>query len=138
MSKAEPAIQKYMTMIPYVIQAERPVSEAVELMSRHRIRHLPVMKGDDVFGILTDRDIKMVCGLQGVDVSAIRVGSVCTENPYTVSPDAPVREAAQTMASKHYGSVLVKQNGKLVGIFTAVDACRALADIIQTRFHERG
>jgi acetoin utilization protein AcuB len=37
------------------------------------------------------------------------------------------------MAAKKYGSAIVMQNGKVVGIFTTVDACQALADLLQTR-----
>jgi acetoin utilization protein AcuB len=137
MSKAEPTVQKFMTTQPYSIDAEQKMSEAMEMMSRHKIRHLPVMRDGEVVGLLSDRDIKLASGIQGINAEALLVADISAGNPYTVSPETPLREAAATMAQKHYGSVVVVQNSKLVGILTTVDICRALADILETRFHER-
>ena len=61
---------------------------------------------------------------------------VCSEDPYIVDPDEPVRMVAQEMAKKHYGSAVVVQNKKLVGIFTTVDACRALSQMIENGIEE--
>ena len=135
MSKAEPVIQKYMTYVPHAIDASKTLKEAEEVMLLHNIRHLPVMKGGEISGLISDRDIKMAAGIMGSSPNLVIVDDICREHPYQVSPDAKLHEVATEMASKRYGSALVVQNGKLVGIFTTVDACRALSEIIQTRFH---
>lgn len=137
MSKSEPTIQKYMTVQPYSITAAEPLSKAQQLFSKHGIRHLPVMEGDRIAGLLSDRDVKLALGSVGADASRQTAGDVCVSDPYVVDPDTHLSDVARTMASKHYGSAVVVQNGKLVGIFTTVDACRALAEIIETRFHGR-
>lgn len=134
MSKAEPTIQKFMTTQPYSIEAGQKLEEAQELMKKYKIRHLPVVKGDSVVGILSDRDIKLASGFEGVDSAQVVVADMCAK-PYTVSPDSPLADVAEEMASKHYGSAVVVQNGKLVGIFTTVDACRAIHTLIRTRHH---
>ncbi len=54
-------------------------------------------------------------------------------NPYTTAPDTPVSEVARAMAADKYGSAVVTQNGKVVGILTTVDVCRILADVFDTR-----
>lgn len=134
--KKEPTIQKYMTTQPKTIDAKDSLRKAKTLMSELGVRHLPVMNKNEVVGILSDRDIKLAAGIDGLDADALLVLDACAENPYRVEPDISLREVAKTMASKHYGSAIVEQNGKLVGIFTTVDACRALAEIIEMRFHE--
>ena len=134
--KKEPTIQKYMTTEPRSIDAGESVRRAKTIMSDLGVRHLPVMNKGEVAGILSDRDIKLAAGIMGADTDKMLVIDICPENPYTVHPDASLKDVAKTMADKHYGSAIVMQNNKLVGIFTTVDACRALAEIIETRFHE--
>jgi acetoin utilization protein AcuB len=56
-----------------------------------------------------------------------------TEQPYTVSPEAPLDEVVETMAANKYGSAVIMQNQKVVGIFTTVDACEALCQLLRTR-----
>lgn len=136
MSKSEPTIQKYMSIAPYSIEASQTIADAADSMSKNAIRHLPVMDKGELVGIVSDRDIKMAEGIEGIDLAGIPVIDVCHESPYKVEPNTLLSDVAKTMASKHYGSALVVSNGKLVGIFTTVDACRALHEIIHQRFHQ--
>jgi acetoin utilization protein AcuB len=64
------------------------------------------------------------------------VSQVMSEKPYSVSPDTPLDEVAHTMASEKFGSAVVVQNGHVVGVFTTVDACRALGDLLETRLRK--
>ncbi len=136
MSKAEPLIQKYMTSAPHSVDAGKTVKEAEQMMSDLKIRHLPVMKDGALFGILSDRDLKMAMAFFDVDSKLVKVADICKEQPFIVSPDALLHEVLDDMATHHYGSALVVQNHKLVGIFTTVDACRGFSKILQQRFHE--
>lgn len=126
-----------MTTQPFTVEASATLKDAEDLMAKHQIRHLPVVKGQKVVGIVSDRDIKLACGIEGVDSAKLLVIDISSEKPYIVEPDAPLSQVADTMASKHYGSAIVMQNQKLVGIFTTVDACRALTQVIETRFHAK-
>lgn len=106
---------------------------AHRMMREHRIRHLPVLRGSKVVGIVSDRDLNMVETLVDVDPRLVLVAEAMTQDPYLVSPEAPLDEVVGTMADKKYGSAVVTQNNKVVGIFTTVDACRAFSDLLQTR-----
>lgn len=135
MSKAEPTVQKFMTCVPQTIDSFASVKEAQDLMSRFHIRHLPVLHEGDVFGIVTDRDVKLALGLSQAEPELLKVKDICHEHPYQVPPDTPISRVAATMAEEKYGSAMVVQNGKLVGIVTTVDICMALNWVLETRFH---
>jgi acetoin utilization protein AcuB len=133
--KSEPTIQKFMTTQPYSVDASVTLEKAVSFMSDKKIRHLPVMRDGQVAGLLSDRDAKLAMGIEGFNAGELPVLDIATERPYVVDPEVSVGTVCGTMATKHYGSAVVVQNGKLVGIFTTVDACRALADIVGQRYH---
>lgn len=133
MSKPIPTIQKYMTTVPHSVGNEQTLATAARMMTEHGIRHLPVLKGGKLLGILTDRDIKVVAAFEDIDPAKIDVEEAMTELPYTVTPDTPLDEVTATMAEKKYGSAVVVQNNKVVGIFTTVDACEALTELLRTR-----
>lgn len=133
--KSLPKISKYMTTTPQAINSESLISEAMEVMNKNHIRHLPVIKNGNVFGLVSDRDVKSIFAFAGANPKSIKVGDICTDSPYITKPEALLNEVATEMASRKVGSALVVDNGKLVGIFTATDACQALSDICSERFH---
>jgi len=133
MSKPIPPVQKYMTTTPHSIGGDQTLATAQRLMREHHVRHLPVLSGGKLRGLLTDRDLKFMETFPSVDAAKVTAEDAMLEAPYTVSPDAPLDEVASTMANEKYGSALVVQNGHVVGIFTTVDACRALSELLSTR-----
>jgi acetoin utilization protein AcuB len=133
--KAIPTIQKFMTTTPHSINYEAPLEEAIKLMEKNKFRHLPVIKNGEAFGLLSDRDVKNLLTFAGTNPKTTKVGDVCGDEPYVTKPQAPINDVAAIMAEKKYGSALVMDNGKLVGIFTLTDACKALAEIVEQRFH---
>lgn len=133
MSKSIPSVQKYMTHVPKSIGFDRPLAQAMETMRELHVRHLPVLKGGELAGVLTDRDIKLVLGFNGTDPQTLTVDEAFTPDPYFTSPEAPLNEVVAHMAEKKYGCAIVMDNGKLVGIFTEVDALRALSELLETR-----
>lgn len=137
MSKSIPKISKYMTTTPFSIEAKESVTRALEIMKEKDIRHLPVMRDSQVIGMLTDRDVKTMLSLTvpGMNTSKILAEDICSDKPYTTKPEALLNEVASEMAENKYGSAVVIDHGKLVGIFTAMDACKALSDICEQRFH---
>ncbi len=133
MGKGIPPVQKYMTSSPHTIGVQQTVSQASELMQKHGIRHLPVLDGGRLTGVISERDVAVITGFKDVDPTKVRVEQAMSGTPYTVGPDTPVSEVAAMMAEKKYGSALVMHNQKVVGVFTAVDACRVLAEVFETR-----
>jgi acetoin utilization protein AcuB len=122
-----------MTTVPHSIGLEQTLSMASAMMAEHHIRHLPVLQGGTLLGILTDRDVKLIQSLAGVDAERTTVEEAMTEQPFTVSPDAQLDEVVSEMAEKRYGCAVVVQNHRVVGIFTAVDACQALSELLRSR-----
>ncbi len=133
MAKAIPTIQKYMTTAPHSIGTEQTLAHAHEVLRTHHIRHLPVLQGGKLVGMLTQRDLALVETLKDVDPQAVKVEDAMSNEVYTVAPDAPLDEVVQEMAEKKYGSAVVVSNHKVVGIFTTVDVCTALADLLHSR-----
>ncbi len=133
MSKPIPTIQKYMTTTPHSIGVEQPLSRAHTMMREHGIRHLPVLHGGKLMGILTDRDLGLVESLVDVDPSKVAVEDAMSSAVYAVQPETPLDEVVGRMGEAKYGSAVVMQNEKVVGIFTTVDVCRAFAELLHTR-----
>jgi len=133
MNKTVPSVSKYMTSSPYSVGADQKLAVAESLMTQHHIRHLPVMEGGKLVGIITDRDIKLVRSFDVTSADKILVSDVAREDTFTVSPNAKLNDVARQMAGDRIGSALVVDNQKLVGIFTDVDALRALDDLLNTR-----
>lgn len=131
--KAIPTIEKYMSTNPHTIGADLPISKAGAMMREFRIRHLPVLDGGKLVGIISDRDIKFIESFKDVNPEKTKISEACTEEIYMVSPKAPLTEVCAEMSLHKYGSVLVIDNHKLVGIFTWVDALRAFNELLQTR-----
>jgi acetoin utilization protein AcuB len=133
MTKAIPTIQKYMTTSPHSIGTDQPLAKAHEMMRELDIRHLPVLLGGQLVGILTDRDLALIESMSGVDPRKVTIEDAMTSSVYSVEPGTPLDEVVATMGERKLGSAVIMQNGKVVGIFTTVDLCRAFTDLLQTR-----
>jgi acetoin utilization protein AcuB len=133
MTKPIPTVQKFMTTQPHSIGKEQTMSAAHRMMREHGFRHLPVLAGGRLVGLLSDRDLNLIETLRDVDPDKVRVEDAMTNEPYAVSPETPLDEVVATMAEHKYGCAVVLQNKNLVGIFTTVDACRALAAMLTGR-----
>jgi acetoin utilization protein AcuB len=136
MSKPIPPISTYMTTTPRTAEGSATLAAAAKIMKEHRIRHLPVMDGERLLGVITDRDIAFVETFDDVDPAELTLDAAMTEEPYTVSPDTPLDEVVKTMAENKWGSAIIVQNNRVVGVFTTVDACRALAELLSTRLRK--
>jgi len=130
--KRNPQVIAFMTPFPHSIDVDAPLEDARKLMHGRRFRHLPVISGGEIVGVLTDRDIKLVLGpdFGSPDERELRVRDAYVERPCVVPASTPVAKVARVMAQNRIGSAIVTKHGKLVGIFTVTDACRALAEII--------
>jgi acetoin utilization protein AcuB len=71
-----PTLKRYMTREPYSISSHDSLSRAKALMRGHLIRHLPVIDGDKLVGVLSDRDIAVVEAVPGVDLAHVEVARV--------------------------------------------------------------
>jgi acetoin utilization protein AcuB len=133
MSKAFPAIEQFMTPSPHSIGAEQTLERASAVMREHKIRHLPVLHGGKLVGMVTDRDVHLLETLKDVDPHLVTVSDAMSTSVYAVAPETPLRDVALEMAKHKYGSAVVMHGHKVVGIFTTVDACTALADLLHAK-----
>lgn len=133
----EPRLKALMTPFPHAIAIDAPLGEARRLMLGHRVRHLPVTRGRELVGLVTDRDIKLLLGpeLGSPDPATLTVEDAFVEDCYAVDIDAPLVSVLEHMAKHHIGSAIVTAKGRLAGIFTSVDACRGFAAHLRTQFH---
>lgn len=134
--KAVPEIKKYMTMVPKTIGFDQSLQKAEKVMNELKIRHLPVLDGGKLVGILSQRDIKIVSSFKDVDPAKVTVEEAYSPDPYITTPDAKLDEVVEMMAAHKYGCVLVADSHKLVGIFTWVDALKAMKELLNQRFHQ--
>jgi len=133
MTKPIPTIQRHMTTAPHSIGVDQTLAVAHSMMQEHHIRHLPVLTAGKLVGMLTDRDLRLVESLKDVDIKKVTVEEAMSSFVYSVDPDTLLDEVVRTMAEHKYGSAVVLQNGKVVGIFTTVDACRTLGELLHSR-----
>jgi len=133
MSKPIPSVQKYMTTSPHTVGTDQTLAHAHAVLREHKIRHLPVLRGGELVGMLTARDLALIESLKDVDANEVLVEDAMSSEVYTISPDAPLDEVVREMAAKKYGSAVIMQNHHVVGIFTTVDVCDAFADLLQSR-----
>ena len=122
-------VEKYMTPSPHSIGREQTLAEARHRMHEWGVRHLPVLHGGHLVGVLSDRDITLVETVPGVDAKEVKVDEAMTEVPYTVAADSALHEVARYMCDEKIGTAVVMSGEKLEGVFTTTDALRALADL---------
>jgi acetoin utilization protein AcuB len=100
-------------------------------MRQHLIRHLPVLDGQTLVGLISQRDLHLFETLEGVDPNSVAVQEAMTSPAYTVSRQSTVREVALHMATHKYGSAVVVENDRVIGIFTAVDGLIGLSLLLK-------
>jgi len=117
-------IEMEMTAHPHSINGDLSLAQAEREMKALGVRHLPVLKAGRIVGMLSDRDVKLMEKFIG----SFTVEDAMTPDPYVVEPSAPLALVAETMAAHRFGSAIVAEHGKILGIFTAHDGLRLLAD----------
>jgi acetoin utilization protein AcuB len=123
----KPTIRQFMTRNPHTIGREQSLEVAHRVMREHRVRHLPVLEGGKLVGVLSQRDLHLIETLRDVDPATTTVDEAMTMDVYVAAPNTPLAEVAHVMAENKYGSAVVVDRAKIVGMFTTVDALSALA-----------
>lgn len=124
--KPEP-LYKYMSVCPQTVTRDRTLGEAKAIMLERGFRHLPVVDENAIVGALSLREVELVIAAGGPDADMLTVEAAMTPEPYIVTPDTDLAEVAREMAERRCGSAIVVDRTSVVGVFTTVDALRALA-----------
>ena len=123
------------------LQASESLSKAVEVTTASRIRHLPILDGDRLVGMVSDRDIKRACPSALIEGSEDEFGRVLKQTqvhrimrraPVTAGPDAPLAELVRLMLDNRIGAVPIVEGQRLVGIVTESDVLRAFLTLLDT------
>jgi len=125
-----PNVKRFMTSEPYSIASNDTLLRAKSLMNTHAIRHLPVVDGDRLVGILSDRDLAIIEAMPGIVLEHVEVARVM-DVPVAVWVDDPIDEVSALMAKKKCDCVVVRGGQDVVGIFTATDALEALSTVVR-------
>jgi len=128
----KPTLRKFMTTNPHTIGQEQTLAMAHRMMREHRVRHLPVLEGGKLVGVISQRDLHLIETLQDVDPATTTVEEAMTMDVYVTAPNTPLEEVARIMAEHKYGSAVVVDRGKIVGMFTTIDALHALTCLLDT------
>ncbi len=133
-------VQEIMTPNPVTLTPGNTLRDAKHLADERGLRRFPVVSGGKLTGILTDRDLREA-GLSTAVVherrysdyimERILVGGIMSHELVTVSPEAPVEEAARLILEHKIGGLPVVQGEELVGIITETDILRAFIDLLQ-------
>lgn len=118
-----------MTKSPQTISVNANIIELKRLMNRRSIRHVPVTQQGALVGIVSERDVSLAASMfKGRSFNEeVLVRDICLYDPVIVESDTALTKVLDLMAKKKIGSVLVTEHGKLAGILTTVDICRAFS-----------
>jgi acetoin utilization protein AcuB len=126
-------VQDVMQTKLYTVTPATALPEALALTSQHGIRHLPVLEGDRLVGILSDRDLKraMASPASSLEVHELnylldhlRVEEIMTRTVVTISRLSPIEEAACLMVQEKIGALPVMDEARLIGLVTETDVLR--------------
>ncbi|HMK60980.1 MAG TPA: CBS and ACT domain-containing protein [Dissulfurispiraceae bacterium] len=135
-------VSDWMTRKVSTVTPEDSVSSAMTIMRERNINHLPVVKGEKVAGIVSDRDIKEYAPSKAttLDVYELhylldkaKIREIMKKDVTTVSAETPIEEAAMIMHDRDIGCLPVVSGDRLVGIISDKDMYRILVDITGVR-----
>ena len=121
-------ISDFMTSMPHTVGSEQTITFAQSMMRKYDIRHLPVLHGGELYGVVSDRDLGMIASLNEVNPDETTVEEAMTQEAYTVTMDTPLFDVLQDMLEHKYGSAIVVEGVKIVGILTTHDALNLLVE----------
>lgn len=132
-SEVPTSIGAVMTAMPHTVGPDQSLKIAKDMMHKLGIRHLPVKELGRIVGILSDRDIDFALRVDNKTPEELVVKDAFTADVFSVLPEVSIGAVADRMAKDRIGCALVEKEGRLLGIFTTVDACRVLSETLANR-----
>ena len=129
-----------MTEDPVTATERMSVAEALGLLYELDVRHLPIVRGRELVGIISDRDLggfSRTDDEEGIDVienaRSATVGSLMNTSPVRADPETSAREVAELMLLHRVGAIPVVDvdTGDLLGIVSYVDLLRVLQEMLE-------
>lgn len=123
-------IKDIMTDQVAFVSPETTIVETAQLMQKHNVGSIPVCEGQNIVGIVTDRDIVVRSVAHGKDASTSPVRDVMTSNVQSVSPEMELNQVAELMSKEQIRRLPVVENNRLVGMVSLGDlATQAKHDV---------
>jgi CBS domain-containing protein len=110
-----------MTTNPVTVDANAPVVDAARAMRDHDIGEVLVTQGDQLCGVITDRDITVRGVADAIDVSTTMTGTLCSRDVTVLSPDDSVEDAVQRMRENAIRRLPIVDGGRPVGVISLGD-----------------
>ncbi len=132
-------VRNRMKADPVVLKKEDSLRKAMSIFQKEGFRHIPVVDRGKVVGMVTDQDLHRITGgptptasIQELHyvLEKVKVEEFMTKDPFTVSPETYVEDAAQILYEKKIGALPVVENNYLVGIITKNDILETFLDIL--------
>jgi CBS domain-containing protein len=132
MKKREP-ISHIMTKAVVTVNQNDDLRKVVEKLKSNSIRHIPVVNGKEVVGIISRTDINRLTfsalfdGQEGVDeaiLDMLTIPQIMTSHPKTLPSDTIIKDLATTFAKEDFHALPVVDNGELKGIVTTTDVIK--------------
>jgi acetoin utilization protein AcuB len=126
-------VQDVMQTKLFTVTPDTTLPEAIHLTGQRGVRHLPVLEGERLVGILSDRDLKRAMASQATSLEVhelrylldhLRVGEIMTRTVIRIGPMLPIEDAARTMVMEKIGALPVTDGERLVGLVTETDVLR--------------
>jgi CBS domain-containing protein len=105
----------------WTISPQATVFEAIQLLARKNIGALPVVEGDKLIGIFSERDYTRKVALEGKSSHTTKVWEIITTNVAAISPQDTVEDAMRLMTEKHIRHLPVLEDGRMVGLISIGD-----------------
>ena len=135
---AHKAVREIMAKNPVALSQNEYLDLAKDIMTLSRIRHFPVVDGGKLVGVVSQRDLYRASlgsvmqyeeRTQNEFLRTILVKEIMSHPPVTISPDAPIKDAAHLMIDKKIGCLPVMEGEKLVGLITETDLLKELLEV---------
>jgi acetoin utilization protein AcuB len=125
-------VEEFTTPNPVTATVDTGIGELRSLMREHGIRHLPIVRDSRVVGVVSQRDLTVVAGLEMGRQSLVSAADIMSPDPVSVRLSDPLDQVAYRMSDLKIGSVIVlDEDGQFHGIFTATDALNALIEVLR-------
>ena len=118
-------IRDLMTANPTTCEPSTTIVDVAKVMASEDVGPVPIVEGERLVGIVTDRDIVVRVVAEGKDPTTATVGEIASSDLVTVQPDSDLTEAERLMSQSQVRRLPVVEGNRLVGIVAQADVARA-------------
>jgi CBS domain-containing membrane protein len=135
--KQKVPVSAIMTKNVVKLNLQDDLTKAETLFKKNKIRHIPVVNGNKIIGMLSYTDLLRISFVDAVDEDEVidatvynmfTVEQVMAKNLITIDPETTIKQAAEILSTKEFHALPVVESGLLVGIVTTTDLIKYLID----------